>query len=1548
MKKEKKYILKYIIVAAFLIAIIGIPIFITFAEEKAVDMASITAVLYDTSAYDEGTGVEITEEGTTISAWKYSVTKYLQIDPSVPADGNTYKVLVEMPQEFYAAIGEVSKPTGYQNVEFTKNESFIVNTNQTYPLKTYSGSFEYTMAEGQSTGTIQIPISFDDVLWSNVEGASLTPEGVSPVVIKLKKVDSNGNEEIIKELSISKAYAGVARGFSSYMDILNSDGSVVSTLTTDKQFFVSPRYLNSNQESLKRYYPKIVAQIKMPSYKDANGVIHYAVPDIDNINYEVFEKVKKTVDNSTLSENGIFTITFEDAWFSSARFPVIPISFPDSLKDSEETSFKFTGGSFKYIADAKNGDKDITFYSRTIDAVTYTNQLEEKVSPYNLSTNVTQTEKSGEIVNLLGGLTLVNSGTGDSGKKNINIEFDTENTGKIKVTTVNILADTLQEYINIKYTMVDENGERVYLDTDGNRVEETDEGAIGEWDYKQKNSYYNKTTINNLNNRLTRKNLPENMQQYYFKTVKYSLQTIKSGTKLYSISSQKATGSAGNFFGYLSSDAISGNKIISKMIVVSENSNISDLETTTSTIITNVNAPSYYLSGVTMSANSIMAGSSVNLQGKISVTQYPYGYINWLKQIIMGVVLPKGVTINERAINIKYASTGEEISNIEVLEPQELEDDNYLWRIKLPEDSCIGYYTENLGAISNGSTITFSIQLDTAITMNTTNLVTNDMVYVAGYKQLNNANGAYNWARRVDIYDLNENGLTNDIVAGIQSTTSVTCQITPQTAALDVSENISINSNGTILPTGSESIYSKDDIVTYNLNIGCTSGGQVDEFAYYIPIPKKSASTDKFLVKNDVESRFDFQLQENAVIEGNDIINIEYAFEKGLYYTKVKTLETWYTEEQILNDDSLKLEDVTMLKLTMKNGIISNGDSCKISLNLKYAGDYYIKETGFINQWSSCGYYSYLNNGRVLSGDFPTDGVSVNIKANIENIESRDITLTAAKEMTPLEDGNINIYTNKDLGSFLKNHTIIIKNIETYNVNLQTKEYMLNNIDMAGVNANTNFAITVALNNGVECNIIPGNNITVGTAEANNNIDFTYKLYNADALSDNLKTRYIIVTFESDNGLEIKQKININVEANLAVEVVPTIVAGKSYTPVADVQSTITICKDGSFTAQITPSYIPEIYTAQQLVYKNPLPQETTITLINKRENSNPTFWYYKIEEDNISIVDLSKFKKMGTTSGNLYNYPTGQDLIDEQFTIITDFSRCNTYLENGNNTIQMIFTGNNVSDFKSTSLEFIISDKREFNLETSQENTNIGEEVKITYEISEITGIDTINFGKKLAMVITASQNSPLDAHIVVNNNKYYMNSQNEFIIPLKDVEVGTNEITFKLETNTLPKDELEYTLDIALWVSQTANGNAPKKGREVIKKVIKQVKVKEELPSLKVEKIEKRIIETSELKNENTITINYIKPENNTLTLELWQKVGNGYQKVTNRLNEVNGITQHEMGVFKVEANLGENDIKIMLASSTEKGTYRLIFKCLDETGNVMREIPYNFIVI
>ena len=311
----------------------------------------------------------------------------------------------------------------------------------------------------------------------------------------------------------------------------------------------------------------------------------------------------------------------------------------------------------------------------------------------------------------------------------------------------------------------------------------------------------------------------------------------------------------------------------------------------------------------------------------------------------------------------------------------------------------------------------------------------------------------------------------------------------------------------------------------------------------------------------------------------------------------------------------------------------------------------------------------------------------------------------------------------------------------------------------------------------------------------------------------------------------------------------------------------------------------------------------------------------------------------MGPHLGNNYTKITGTNPVEEKFIIVTDFGRCNTFLEDTSNTIKMIFEGNSVSDFNSTSLEFNIEGKRTFSLSVAKSNVSINEDIGITYTLNDVNGADIKYAGKKLSLIISAPNNIPADACLIANDVNYHLNSQNEFIIPLGDVTPGTSTKNIKLTSNTLPKEEISYLLDVQLWVSATANSSSPKMGEKLANSNITVTKTDNSTPSLKVEKITKRFIKTSELQDVNTIKINYIKLDNYNLTVELQHKVGNGYQKVTNRLNKVNGVTTHTMGAFSISANQGENNIEVVLSSAT---------KILDESGNEVMQIPYNIMII
>ena len=253
-KKINSFTPVVLIIAICLLAvIIAIPNLYSKAD-PATATADITATLFDTTEYL--TGTQLTEAGGEVTGWLYGTNKYLQIDPDVPNDGNRYKIVVEMPKEFYAVVNSVDVPSGYESAEFTKNDTFPINNNQTYSVNQYSGKFEYMMSEGQTSGTIQLAITYDEVLWANMANESITESGVKPIIVTLKKIDENNNETIVKEISIKDAKAGDGRTYSQSM-YMNDIGNGVLLLKEDEVMECDPFYLNSQQNTYSFFFKKL-------------------------------------------------------------------------------------------------------------------------------------------------------------------------------------------------------------------------------------------------------------------------------------------------------------------------------------------------------------------------------------------------------------------------------------------------------------------------------------------------------------------------------------------------------------------------------------------------------------------------------------------------------------------------------------------------------------------------------------------------------------------------------------------------------------------------------------------------------------------------------------------------------------------------------------------------------------------------------------------------------------------------------------------------------------------------------------------------------------------------------------------------------------------------------------------------------------------------------------------------------------------------------------------------------------------------------------------
>ncbi|MBQ9011659.1 MAG: hypothetical protein IJ093_03320 [Bacilli bacterium] len=769
---------------------------ISYFVASAAPNYDMDATLYDSSLYASGgTGTPLTEGGNTVSGWLYDTSKYLQINPSVPADGNTYTVTIKLPQEFYAVTSSLSTPVGYSNVEFTKNASIKANNNATtYALKDYSGTFTYTMESGVTSGTIQMELRYDRFLWDKLANSKLTKDGINPIEVVLTNQTTG---EILKTLYINQATSSSAFGISSIYNHTTVNGtsytdSSINLLTKDTATYY-PTIITTTQVAETSFYETMRYELTLPAYTDTSGVKHYQTVDLTRINNGNYIA---DVDTSNIS-NGKITLTYHNIYFSTNNtIYSLYLTFPEELKTSTATAFTFSGGTQSLVVSDKNGNMK-TLKTGIIPSFNYKTTADENVTLSSGNNTTTIKDRPNNAITLFGRFMLRNSGSADSEQKNFKVTFDTANTNLIKVTTYRVPVGNKTQTVNITYTLVDEDGQRVYLDSSGNKVTETAEGAIGQWTYNLNNtSYYNKKTATNQSITFYRGQLPAAQRNYYFKTIEYSLTSLASSTYFYANSGSNALTSGGTFGGYISPSATHNAKVTSTTEMTS--ANFAKKTATTTTTLSSTSTNAYGIDTMKVDKTSVSAGNSVGITGRVSVGSYPYGTSTWLRDIVLGIILPEGVSINEQSINVYTKSTSNKVTPTSITNTP-TSDGQVLWRIYLPEDVVVGYAIENgSGALSEGSYLNFSMQLDTAYYLNqqTINLV--DSTFVASTSQTNAASGAWAWARSADTYDINENGNKTEIIGRVRTNQVAGFEITPQTATFEIQDSISVTSNGEI------------------------------------------------------------------------------------------------------------------------------------------------------------------------------------------------------------------------------------------------------------------------------------------------------------------------------------------------------------------------------------------------------------------------------------------------------------------------------------------------------------------------------------------------------------------------------------------------------------------------------------------------------------------------------------------------------------------------------------------------------------------------------
>ena len=139
-------------------------------------------------------------------------------------------------------------------------------------------------------------------------------------------------------------------------------------------------------------------------------------------------------------------------------------------------------------------------------------------------------------------------------------------------------------------------------------------------------------------------------------------------------------------------------------------------------------------------------------------------------------------------------------------------------------------------------------------------------------------------------------------------------------AKLNVQTGLKVNDKST--DQSAVSISSKDDVLSYDVNISSDEGGYAKDFSYYIPVVKMDSTLDPNTLVS--EKDFNLSLIEKVAIENESKNNAESELPFNIYYTTDSNLTgstirntdvSWKTAEDMNNDFS----KVTAVKVSTKN-----------------------------------------------------------------------------------------------------------------------------------------------------------------------------------------------------------------------------------------------------------------------------------------------------------------------------------------------------------------------------------------------------------------------------------------------------------------------------------------------------------------------------------------------------------------------------------------------------------------------------------------------------
>ena len=1468
----------------------------------------MTAAFYQTIDR-ENIKLELGSGVNRIENWEKDALQYLKLSLSGLGDlseGEQYRLVISMDsavsiQDF---VGDKSYSWSSKTA-FTANAAIPVNLNGTYQTNACTAVFD--IAPEISEVDLPLTVEYDWAIWNQNKGAELgysteylsTPAPL--LTLELRKVSTDGAETAVNTLKLDGATAGTeGQKTSGYSSSLIGD-SPASGLNASQTLKI--RYA-VNKDYLCQGY-KIV--ISLPYYTHTDGKVYAMVFDESQDSFSVTggkANIKKEYGVDPETGANTVTLTFPGIYYTSANFSHVGYRLPDVTElDQLRQTFDFTNGTITaYVGDAVIGSHSFS----------------TKMYPSAAEIRAVKTQSgmasvvAGDHITFLSTFAIQNAGSVSSGPVTVHNVFDENNTRAIGVTDVRLLIPK-KETAAVYFTMVDDQGNE-YSYPGGKTVKNTGSN--------DKNGVL-----------LSRSQLETPYNQYYFKTISYKI-VIPGGTTLANTDAPKDSRAAGTVWGKVLTDtALSGNQrpLNHYYVYSGDCAAMTDksgqpvlLDTKLRTGIANDSQGNQALTygfqevgvktgnaGYTDSI-SISPGESAVIRCQLFAYRYPYTYRNTLDGLCVGLLLPADVTITD-GITAKLKN-GKTV-DLEGYDYKPVTKDGAtynFWTIRLDPTVEIGYYGEGLNPISNGEYVAFTIPLQTELTTKSEKLVLNDILYAAGTgHQFNSGGIGVRYKKNDDYCMLGEtlHAQGYDKVGGMISTAGdVSILIGSPDAKLDISDRLAGSETEDILS-------SHDQIISYELDIRCTQGGEANDFYYLIPVPKGSDIDDLVTA-----SGLSLELTEAPVLthsQGSSMLKLLYTTQTGLTYDTAQDAAVDWVEADGVTDWS----QVTMVKAVAENPDVplQNGTEAKIFVKYRYGDDEmsFARNAGQTITWNSRGYYSYRLGANHNAGNYSTDGITLtlNYTAPVQRI-----TLTAAKDAEEaIKTAKVDLNGLID-GVFVNTPVFAVQDIETSG----TVTLVPSNADFAAMGSeksNTQFAIAAKLNEGTDHDLLLGETVgNLAVPEAGTAV-FCFTIFNGDVITENATEKKVTLNLVGSNGATIPVEIAILRELTQAEPGEPGIIGGKRYTLFTEKETGVTVAANSAFTAQFVSELIPANYECPELSFTGS-PKGKVIMI----DWSGATPVYYQAEAG--ARIPLTAFTKI--IGGGNYSYSTGEDLVKQSLLFIVE--RANT---DGTITLTQEGKQDAVDNIIQT-MNFIAANNRTFSLGGGG-NVSVGSTVALNYSTkSGATGANESFYqDRSLALVLTGVD-LPVDLMLKTGNVTYTRNAYGQFIIPLGNIQTaGNGSISITPVSEVLNP---ACKLTVQLHAAGASNGERPMGNDSAVGNAVTiTIDAPKAGPGFKVLSMSDRIIEKNELGRAVTVKVAKANLSSSaSVTMVVQVKEGNGYADRVAVLDSVSGLTSSN----------GENTLTLKFNVGTAPGTYRLLFTVTD--GNTVLKIPYNFVVI